>query len=236
MRQLAERAPTGDVDAWLARTMPRLLTIVAAGFTASRRRATVYLSEHAAVEGRTVVPVPALWVPQRVVASARVTGPVAFKTNLAETGDIAAAKRSMEEQLPAAMQRQAMAGSRDTIRRTVDTSREIIGWRRVVDADPCAWCAMLASRGAVYGSAVAASGVVGRRDKLRGTRQWGQAYHDGDECTVEPVYEDEADPPEVEALYDEWLQVTSGKSGKAALRAWRQHWDEQRETTRESAG
>lgn len=236
VRQLAEQAPTGDVDGWLERVLPRLVAIVLAGWTASRGRTATYLSRHAAAEGRRVDPVPALWVPQRVVASARVTGPVAFKAALGATGSVEAAKRSMVRQLPAAMQRQALSGSRSTISRTVDESREIIGWRRVVDEDPCAWCAMLASRGAVYKTRATATGVVGRRGARRGSRMLGSAYHDGDECTVEPVYEDEDEPAEVDELYQQWVTATAGTSGTAAIRAWRRYWDARNQDDPPSAG
>lgn len=219
VRRMARQAPTADVDGWLERILPRLLATVLAGWTASRGRAVTYLSQHAAAEGREVDPVPALWVPQRVIASARVTGPVAFKETLTRTGSVEAAARSMVEQLPPAMQRQAMAGSRDTIARTVGDSDEIVGWRRVTDADPCAFCALLASRGAVYSA---------------GTVRF-QA-HDGDECSAEPLYGHEEEPAEVEELYDEWLRVTAGTSGKESIRVWRRHWDAKRAAGRDTAG
>lgn len=48
-------------------------------------------------------------------------------------------------------------------------------WRRVSDGNPCAWCAMLVGRGAVYKSAATATGTAGR-------------YHFHCGCTAEEVF------------------------------------------------
>jgi len=82
----------------------------------------------------------------------------------------------------------------------------VAGFRRVTSGSPCAFCSMLASRGAVY--------------SRRGADF--QA-HDGCSCSPEPVWEHEQEPPEVVELQRQWREVTAGKSGKDALRAWRRH-------------
>lgn len=51
----------------------------------------------------------------------------------------------------------ALDGGRNTIINTVQSDRRALGWYRVTDADPCAFCALLASRGAVYKSQQSAS-------------------------------------------------------------------------------
>lgn len=64
-------------------------------------------------------------------------------------------------------------------------------WRRVTDGDPCGWCAMLAGRGPVYGSAQSAG--QGRR------------YHGHCGCTAEPFdgpWEDWEPTPQ-EAYFEE---------------------------------
>jgi hypothetical protein len=211
IRQTAQTAPLADVDGWFERVLPRLLRIVAAGWAASRNQASRYLIRHAALEGVDVEPVRALWTPQRVIASARVTGPVAFKEHVESFHAPEGAKQAMVTRLTGAMQRQALAGGRDTLARTIEESDSIVGWRRVTDADPCAFCAMLASRGAVYNE-----------------RTVRFEAHDGDECTFAPLYEHEDEPDEVQELYQQWLQATAGHSGKAAIRAWRRYWDKRR--------
>lgn len=185
---------------------------IRAGWLTSRREASEYLVAHARAEGRAVVPQPAVWVPERVVASARVTGPVAFKQHIAAGGSERDARRIMTRTLPAAAQRLAVAGARDTVMQTVKDSGEIVGWRRATDEDPCAFCALLASRGAVYLSESTA----------------GFEAHDGDECLPEPLYEHEDEPQSVLDLQEQWRQATAGTGGRNAIRAWRRHWDRQR--------
>lgn len=47
--------------------------------------------------------------------------------------------------------RQAMNGGRSVTNEVMKTDKKVIGYARVTDEDPCAFCALLASRGAVYG-------------------------------------------------------------------------------------
>ena len=75
---------------------------------------------------------------------------------------------------------EVMAAGRDVIARTSPR------WRRVTDGQPCGFCAMLASRGPVYGSAQKAGA--------------GNAYHGRCGCTVEPY---DGDPMEWEPTPDE---------------------------------
>ncbi len=67
--------------------------------------------------------------------------------------------------------RQVLGGGRETILRSVAEDREALGWGRVTDGDPCAFCAMLAGRGPVY-----------EQDTV------GFEAHDGCGCGAEPVY------------------------------------------------
>jgi hypothetical protein len=46
--------------------------------------------------------------------------------------------------------RHVLNGGRETILRSVSEDKEARGWARVTDGDPCAFCALLASRGPVY--------------------------------------------------------------------------------------
>ena len=94
----------------------------------------------------------------------------------------------------------------------IDAGRDVIAasaastgrrWRRVTDGNPCAFCAMLATR-TDYTSPLAAQYVVGRGKstkigargrvglgvKPRGKRQLGQRYHDRCGCTVAEVFDD----------------------------------------------
>ena len=107
--------------------------------------------------------------------------------------------------------RQVSGGGRDTITNGVTQDRHALGWARLSDGDPCAFCAMLISRGPAY--------------KAHGTARFQAHDHDG--CSAVPVY-DRADwvgRDEYERYDHLWRTKTGGKSGKGALKAFRQHLD-----------
>lgn len=215
MRALARRADVGDIDGWFRRILRQLTALLAAAWRAIRDLTGMYLEDHAAAEGRTVEPTLAEWNTEQVLTNLRVTGPIAFKTAIGAGHDEQEALDSMTSQLVGASEKIVLRGDRDTVMATVDDRDDIVGWRRVSDGDPCAWCAMLVSRGAVYKSGRTAGDQ----------RFLGNEYHDGDRCTAEPLYVHEEEPAEVQALYALWQKVTAGKSGADALRAWREFWD-----------
>ena len=73
-----------------------------------------------------------------------------------------------------------LTGGRMTIQEWARRDSRAIGWRRVSDGNPCAFCAMLVSRGPVYTS-----------EEHALTRQSdGQKFHPHCGCTVEVVYGD----------------------------------------------
>ena len=73
-----------------------------------------------------------------------------------------------------------LTGGRTTIERWAKKDPRAIGWRRVSDGDPCAFCAMLVTRGPVYTSQ-AHAGLSAKT---------GKKYHPHCGCTVEVVYGD----------------------------------------------
>lgn len=211
---MALRADVADIDRWWDQISPRMLAEILAGQSALARLARVYLAAHARIEGLVVR--PAVWRPSReqVVISTRVAGPVAFKRHMALSGSANASVRTMADQLEGAGQRLALEGDRGTTMRTIQDSGRLVGYRRVAGRpEPCPFCLMLISRGAVYSQQTAAF----------------QA-HDRCWCTPEPLYRREAEPDEVRDLAAQWRQATAGTSGAASLRAWRAHVDAQRRT------
>ncbi len=215
VRHVASGADLDDIDAWWQRVVEEIVALLAAGWALARDLAELFLGEHARIEGHEVTPTLAEWNTERVLTALRVTGPVAFKEHIRSGGTPVSARVSMANQLAGSSERLAMAGERETVEATIEDSGEIVGYRRVGDSDPCAWCAMLIGRGAVYKSRRTAG------DVLAG----GNQYHDNDGCTVEPLYEHEDEPAEVADLYQQWLDVTAGKSGKDAIGAWRRYWE-----------
>lgn len=206
MRALAGGASVADIDAWWSRVEPEAVRLVQRGADAAARLGESYLRRHAALEGVTLSPVASVPTRGQVRNSLQVTGPVGFKTHMARTGDATSSLRVMADRLSGAATRHTMNGERETVMRTFAEREQVAGWRRVGQGDSCPFCLMLQGRGAVYSK-----------------RTVEFEAHDSCACTPEPMYRREPDPPEVRALYDEWLQATEGRSGANALRAWREH-------------
>lgn len=112
-----------------------------------------------------------------------------------------------------------------------------IGYARVTDNDPCYFCAVLASQGAVYYSEDSFDHsnslireVTWTSNSDKGTRRAflgdGPAkVHDHCRCTLRPVYR-EADKYDKRAKYflEQWDTLTDGLSGKDAMNEFRQKY------------
>lgn len=81
----------------------------------------------------------------------------------------------------------AMDGGRGLIDATSSQDRRAIGYRRVTGADPCTFCAMLASRGAMFGSQRQHALYSSEETALVRAYDGGQ-YHLHCACTAEIVY------------------------------------------------
>lgn len=200
------RADVADIDGWWDRISPQIQQEILTGQSALAKLARGYLQKHAELEGIALV--AALFEPdaEQVATALRVTGPVAFKTQMAISGSEAAATRTMATQLQGAATRLVLEGDRQTTMRTFQESDRVAGWRRVRGrSSPCAFCLMLIGRGAVYSKESA---------DFRS--------HDRCSCKPELLYRREPEPPEVRRLSEQWSQATAGHSGAAAINAWRQ--------------
>ena len=159
--------------------MQVMTAIVEAGRNTSAHMAATYydtIRELFGVEGAydaiawDVAPV------EQIQTSLLVTGPVRVKQALGkgDTMEIA-----MEKALVAsagATTRMIANAGRDTVRENVVKDSRSVGWQRTTDGRPCAFCEMLAGRGAVYKSEFTAG------------RAGHDPYHDHCLCTVEPVF------------------------------------------------
>lgn len=123
----------------------------------------------------------------------------------------------------------------------LNAAQDPIGTRyaRVAQPDACAFCRLLATRGADYRSAESALTAVGeidprdpwRQDKLRGprgTQQIGESFHDNCRCDVIAVFPGETHEyaPQVsewQEQYETAARATGTKRGdfKALLSTWR---------------
>ncbi len=108
-----------------------------------------------------------------------------------------------------AAERLVLDAGRNTVVQAVQRDRQARGWARVTQPGCCYFCAMLASRGAVY----------------RSERTADFQAHDHDRCVAEPVfgvYEMTAAARGFQAL---WRDSTRGHSGDAAIKAFRQAYE-----------
>jgi len=116
-------------------------------------------------------------------------------------------------------------GARQTVLQLVQRDREALGWQRVTSGDPCPFCRMLASRGAVY--------------KSRRTAEF--EAHDHCSCTVEPYYEGSRLTDQALTFRAEWQRaqreareereagITRRKTANDALNAYRRYLARQRD-------
>lgn len=207
VRTAAGRADPADIDTWWDGVSPQIRQEILAGQSATAALARRYLAQHAALEGVQLAPVVVELTEAQLETALRVTGPVAFKTNMTDTGSDVSAVRSMATRLQGSATRLTLEGGRSTVMRTVAERDQIAGWRRTGAGGTCAFCAMLISRGAVY-----SKGSVDFQ------------AHDHDRCTPSPLYRREPEPDSVRRLQEEFLQATAGTSGAASIEAWRKHW------------
>ncbi|MCK2237715.1 MULTISPECIES: hypothetical protein [unclassified Crossiella] len=143
-----------------------------------------------------------------------VTGPIAVRQLAARGMDPAEAADQAAPGVAAAAARHVAAAGRRTIDTAVRTDPAAIGWRRITGADPCSFCAMLASRGDLYLSKDSAQFADrgGRRER----------YHDGCNCVPQPVFRRGAPLPDASAAAAQlWSTVTKGLSGRDARNAFR---------------
>ncbi|WP_424889174.1 hypothetical protein [Streptomyces sp. XH2] len=108
-------------------------------------------------------------------------------------------------------------GGREALAEAVRGDPKALGYYRETDADPCAWCAMLASRGAVYKSAATA----GLSD--------GQRYHPDCHCQPRPIFSRTHTLPEANQRYMR-LWAEKSKDG-LTLAEWRRELEKESSTT-----
>lgn len=182
-------------------------------------------------------PLPIPFPVQKVQTSMQVTGPAAIRsaTKVIALGDQSLTD-GVERQVMAnakhgstgAGVKQATQGGRDAVVQSVQLAdvvpesalvdkrhRNAIGYARFTDSDPCYFCAMLASRGAVYkeDAFVETSKVFGNNVA---------AVHDHCMCSLRPVFRTADSMDDRADLFRaQWDKLTSGLSGRQAMNAFR---------------
>lgn len=103
-----------------------------------------------------------------------------------------------------------LRAGRDTVEGTQDT--DVIGYYRKTDANPCGFCAMLASRGLVY---------TADRNASKATRSYLDdqnldQYHASCRCQTLPLFEDTSMPTADRALADKYKALWRATDGSGA--------------------
>jgi hypothetical protein len=212
----------GDSDIWRLLIVALMALVNRFRGESSRSAINYYLASRAAASVPDLhVPRPAQDSPRELIdATAQITGARTFGRSLtANVGQKRAAQNS-GVQLAGAMARVSLDAGRETILNATQEDHEAIGWIRITDANPCAFCAMLASRGPVFGEDTVAF----------------QA-HAHCACVSAPVWSrDEAWLGHSEDLYQQWKRETAGESGKDAIRAWRRYWNSRDKSEGDTGG
>ncbi|HSV92146.1 MAG TPA: hypothetical protein VLH81_03680 [Desulfobacterales bacterium] len=153
--------------------------------------------------------------PERIAASLRATGLAGTVRAVAGGQSMEAARRSGFVALAGAAGSLVLDGGRETITESAARDRVARGWQRVTGSDPCAFCQMLASRGAAY----------------RGGETAAFEAHDHCACSAEIAYSGSALPPGAAQSRERWNRETEGLSGRDALNAFRRSIDAERRGT-----
>jgi hypothetical protein len=107
----------------------------------------------------------------------------------------------------------AQSGARDTILGTVDADPKALGYYRVTDGHPCAFCALLASR----------VSMKGRGSLYRSKESASFKAHNDCGCTAAPLFSRDQPLPEISARAAE---VYRNRGSGPALGAFRKAWNE----------
>jgi hypothetical protein len=208
-------AAARSVVAALVRDQRRRSADLAARFYRDARRS-------AGVSGGFTPAAPIELDEVRLLKSLDATGIAAFQKSLRAGASPDRAVDRSAVALSGSASNLALEGGRSVVDLSVQDDDEAIGWARVTDADPCPWCLMMASRGAVYHSEKSAGGAKNSRFIGDGDFKW----HNHCGCVAVAVWHDDDPVLKTAAdLYDQWLQVTAGHSGRDAVNTWRRYWE-----------
>ncbi|MFG2875087.1 hypothetical protein ACGFYU_08750 [Streptomyces sp. NPDC048337] len=117
--------------------------------------------------------------------------------------------------------RLAESGGRDALAEARENDADVIGWYRKTDADPCGFCAMIASRGTAYS------------DYMEPDQ-----FHPGCHCQTLPLFRGVEMPADDAAKRDGYLARWNATDGSGAdqLRTFQREFNEERRQRREAAG
>lgn len=203
----------GTVERWLRVAIPivRLQRSDSAALAGSYTRLFRRLELGAGVDDTPPVLADEIAADQ-VAASLTSTGPITVKANIGRGREVDRAMEIGQAAAAAAAMRLALNGGRETVLNTARSDTRSVGWMRVTSGKPCAWCAMIASRGVVFWT---------RESAEAATRPAHAKGHDGCNCMIEPAYRGSTLPPSSQRWSDLWSESTAGLGGNDARKAFR---------------
>lgn len=154
------------------------------------------------VSGEPTVQVAASVPTDQLAASMYATGQATIRDSLSRGRNAEQTKKIALVRTSGAVTRHVLNGGRDTVLQSAQADKQSLGWARVTDGNPCAFCALLASRGAVYWDESTADFQA----------------HDHCCCQAIPVYREDAVPANVKALKTLYDQSQSDAEASGELK------------------
>lgn len=195
-------AKEGDLQRWLRLNV----ALVRRWQTPSRSLAMEFLHTQAQIQNVATNPSPVPEMPtEQIVTNLVSRGPVVAKKARLLGMDELHAWEKAEAAAAASGGRMVLDGGRDALK-----AQKALGYMRVSDGDPCYFCAMLVSRGAVYSSEETAGRTANNRFQGPGLFK----FHDLCGCTCAPIFVRGDFMSEDALKYRDIWEQTFGKAGE----------------------
>lgn len=237
-QQRVDPGSVESVEEWLAILIPRLIASNDSGAREAARFFEALRQIEVGVNAQSYSAQAALGTVDGGVRKSLLTvGPYAYQNKMREIERldvspqkskalILEAKKATTKSIAAAAYRHAQTGSRQTIFANAAQDRTALGTVRVTRANPCAFCAMLASRGVTYRPFSEDSFDL---SNARFTGDGNAKVHDSCGCAMKTVYSEDDPVLARNKKYVDLWETWGAGGGDAALR-FRRGYDHLRKT------
>lgn len=203
-----------DLDGSFPAYLRAAIATLSVGKEKSRRIAWDYYLEAREVAGYGAplldgAPETPVDLPSTSVSLA-VVGPATVKRHIGEGASLADALRMGRARTLRYAKRSALSGGRQAVMQAVRSDTDALGWARISDGSPCAFCAMLTARGPVY-----------KAETVR------FRAHDGCGCGMRPFFIGEEDGgwnPTARRLNDLYYNPEVDEFGRPTT-SWRERYE-----------
>lgn len=223
-----------DIDTSAANLSTRLIALITQQNTKTRLLAREYYPAFRKLEvgGADGFSLPSMGELNlaSLETSLRVTGPVALKKRISkiiaepdstlERAQLAKAMEDTATGISGAAVRHVANGGRDELQAALQADKVALGYIRTTAADPCYFCAMLASRGPVYDD----DSFDESDPRFIGKGE--HKVHDFCRCGSEPVFDRKTAWPGVaKEASDLWTSLSRDLHRVPTIADWRKAWD-----------